>query len=156
MSSLSTQQCQRKRKFLANWQRGPEWADMNNPIWLLQHLSLQNLHGEGFSWFFSSRNMNVSNVMIKFYRNPILLAASWFHRDWWGLWKWRCLWVQLSCLMPPLPRNIQIATQISHPLYPTEQSNSENQFTPAAIKTVSHFIQNSQTSQSAHISTPTV
>lgn len=49
-----------------------------------------------------------------------------------------------------------IATQISHPLYPTELSDSVNQFTPTAVKVVSHFIQNNQTFQSAHISTPTV
>lgn len=52
VSSLSAQQCQRKRKFLADWQHGPEWADTNNLIWLLQQLSLQNLHWGRFSWFF--------------------------------------------------------------------------------------------------------
>lgn len=44
-----------ERKFLADWQCDPEWADMNNLIWLLQQLSLQNLHGEGSLGFFSHK-----------------------------------------------------------------------------------------------------
>lgn len=125
-----------ERKFLADWQCDPGWADMNNLIWLLQQLSLQNLHGEGFLGFFFPeiwmylRSSNSTGTSFSWQQPGPAETDEVYQRG-------RCLWVQLSCLMPPLPRNIQIncysnqpsfvpyrAVRFSEPVYSNCNKNS--------------------------------